>query len=1093
LPWWQRAGWYRAATLAERLAEHRRASAPLPPPGQRNREEALRRFQDWKTQPPFQNDPLFAERLAADGLTETDLLDLLAEPPEILLADSGMLEWVEALRQAFTGETAPVDLPDVTDDERSPVAAFLPVLQPLLARGRTWLLLGIAALDRKYPHVPINVNAVVPSLLAALSRQLLAQTSRVFALELKIASRQWRLAGATPEARFEHFVQRLCQRETMLPLLEEYAVLARQLVRTIEHWLVSSLECLDRLCADWQGIRATFAPEDDPGLLVEVGSDAGDHHRDGRSVLLLRFSSGWRLVYKPKSLAIDQHFQELLCWLNAHGAQPPLQPLSVLDRGAYGWSAFVAEQECTSEEEVRRFYERQGAYLALLYVLEGTDLHHENVIAAGEHPMLIDLETLFQPRGLVEDSVLVGEPACEALGHSVVRVGLLPYQMWGNAEAAGVNISGLGGEAGQLTPRAVPQWEDAGTDQMRLVRARREIAVSQNLPRLNGQSVGADAHRDSILAGFTGMYRLLLSNRDALLADVLSRFAQDTTRFIARATDLYARLLYDSFRPELLRDALERERHMDRLWFGVRWQPALARLIPAEQADLLQGDIPFFSTCPGSRDLLTSQGGPIPDFFQKSSLEEARQRISQLDEADLAQQVRIINASFDCLRGDVPRAARTLAPADTAQVTRAALLDAASAMADALARTAVNGAGTAGWLEMVQVNEREWTLQPAGLDLYNGLPGITLFLAHLSALTGEQRYRNLAEAALQNIRALLTHPRKLDALQLIGAFDGWGGLIYTCSHLGYLWQAPALLREAEELAGLLPELIDQDEQLDIMGGAAGCLAALLSLYAVAPSPATLALALRCGRHLLDSAQTMPAGIGWKTPLGNMPLTGFSHGNAGIALSLLRLAAASKDERFHQAARAALAYERSLFSPEQGNWPDLRTPGMLPLDSQQGEQRFKVSWCHGAPGIGLARLASLPYEDDAAIHQEIAAALQTTREQRVEHRRNLCCGAAGKLETLLVASQALKTPERDETLWQHVDALTERVPALEEGHASPIPIQPLGLMSGLAGIGYMCLRVAEPARVPSVLALDAPLPSAYLLAQAGESNARRLQQ
>ncbi len=35
--------------------------------------------------------------------------------------------------------------------------------------------------------------------------------------------------------------------------------------------------------------------------------------------------------------------------------------------------------------------------LALFYALEATDFHHENLIAEGEHPVPIDLETLFQP------------------------------------------------------------------------------------------------------------------------------------------------------------------------------------------------------------------------------------------------------------------------------------------------------------------------------------------------------------------------------------------------------------------------------------------------------------------------------------------------------------------------------------------------------------------------------------------------------------------------------------------------------------------------------------------------------------------------
>ena len=382
--------------------------------------------------------------------------------------------------------------------------------------------------------------------------------------------------------------------------------------------------------------------------------------------------------------------------------------------------------------------------------------------------------------------------------------------------------------------------------------------------------------------------------------------------------------------------------------------------------------------------------------------------------------------------------------------------------------------------------ERDWMLQSAGLDLHNGLPGITFFLAYLAAVTREQRYQDLAEAALHNIRTLLTHPHKQEAIKHIGAFDGWGGVIYLFSHLGSLWNRPALFQEAEELARLLPGVIEQDEQLDIMGGAAGCIASLLSLHAVAPSRAILELAMRCGNHLLARAQPMRAGIGWKTPLEATPLTGFSHGTAGIALSLLRLAAASGDERFGQAASAAMAYERSLFSSEHCNWPDLRTLGMPAQGRQTGQeeqQRFMASWCHGAPGIGLARLASLPYMDDATIRQEIMAALQTTLAEGVDNRYILCCGAAGRLEMLLMASRMLEAPHLEELVLQRVGELLDLALAAEGEQEPSAPIKPLGLMTGMAGIGYELLRVSQPERVPSVLELAPPGSSATLFAYA----------
>src|SRR5262249_9181522 len=188
------------------------------------------------------------------------------------------------------------------------------------------------------------------------------------------------------------------QRETALALLQENPVLTRQLLLAVANWATASLELLRRLCADWDALQTTFHPAGDPGLLAQVEGGVGDSHRGGRSVLIAKFSSGFQVVYKPKALAVDVHFQELLTWLNERGTHPPFRTLKVLDRGTYGWVEFVAAGGCTSADEVRRFYQRQGGYLALLYALEATDFHFENLIAAGEHPVLIDLEALFHPR-----------------------------------------------------------------------------------------------------------------------------------------------------------------------------------------------------------------------------------------------------------------------------------------------------------------------------------------------------------------------------------------------------------------------------------------------------------------------------------------------------------------------------------------------------------------------------------------------------------------------------------------------------------------------------------------------------------------------
>ena len=113
-------------------------------------------------------------------------------------------------------------------------------------------------------------------------------------------------------------------------------------------------------------------------------------------------------------------------------------------------------------------------------------------------------------------------------------------------------------------------------------------------------------------------------------------------------------------------------------------------------------------------------------------------------------------------------------------------------------------------------------------------------------LTGDAGYAALA-AAPASLRQMGEAGRS--TLKTIGFACGWGGIIYTYNHLAALWNRPDLLTEAEDLADLLPPLIDQDEGLDIAVGAAGCIASLIGLYRISPKTRTLEMAVRCGDHL----------------------------------------------------------------------------------------------------------------------------------------------------------------------------------------------------------------------------------------------------
>jgi type 2 lantibiotic biosynthesis protein LanM len=424
-PWSSSATWCHALTLGERAVTlpGELGSHPL---GDEDVELGQRRLQRWRSQPPFDTESYFAQRLARDGIDEERLVYLLGEPVESLhrrLAQSPA--WLLELAEAFAHPASGFISPPAGEE----LLGFLDLIQPLVDRACDRLGAGVAALADKWPSPPFDPQTIEDTLLMNLPDPLLLRLGRCMVLELNVARLQGLLDGDSPEERFQSFIRRLRQPEVAMAILAEYPVLARQLAVCVGQWAEVCLEFLERLCADWEAIRDCFSPAGDPGVLVDLLGGAGDTHRGGRSVMIARFESGFRVVYKPKSLAIDVHFQEILAWLNGCGCEPPLRTLRILDRGAYGWVEYVEYQDCESVDEIGRFYQRLGAYLALLYALNATDFHLENLIATGEHPVLIDLETLFNPQFDRFDGAQADVAAEQAMANSVLMVGLLPQRL----------------------------------------------------------------------------------------------------------------------------------------------------------------------------------------------------------------------------------------------------------------------------------------------------------------------------------------------------------------------------------------------------------------------------------------------------------------------------------------------------------------------------------------------------------------------------------------------------------------------------------------------------------------------------------------
>jgi lantibiotic modifying enzyme len=153
-------------------------------------------------------------------------------------------------------------------------------------------------------------------------------------------------------------------------------------------------------------------------------------------------------------------------------------------------------------------------------------------------------------------------------------------------------------------------------------------------------------------------------------------------------------LLQGGYHPEVLRDALDRDRFFDRLWIEVEYRPDLVRVFPAEREELQRGDVPIFRTRPGSRDVWTSTNERITDFLDDPGLALVRRRLQQLCSEDLSRQLWFIRGSL-ATRAMGPDRARWPShclPEPQTIATRERLLGAARAVGDRLEALALRGA-----------------------------------------------------------------------------------------------------------------------------------------------------------------------------------------------------------------------------------------------------------------------------------------------------------------------------------------------------------------------------------------------------------------
>jgi len=1067
-----------AATIDELLS---RDFEPLP--GQKSDAElAGRRLAAWCRACSSGDWSLFCKRLARDGLS---IADVLARFARVRRSSSARIPaWIEDAIWVEAALRNPIKGPVVAPDQAEP-CAFEHLFAPLLeeAEARLWSGIHGSVFDKLNESAHACLRYALLQMLSSLSAPALYERFATSRKNSRTSADPAEKLQRTGTSIYDCFIAEM-KSGGLRRLFEDKPVLLRLIASVTRQWIDASREFVRRLDADLVTIRRNILHSSTHSRVAKIEGGLSDPHNGGRSVQIVSFEDGSRVVYKPKDLRPDVAWHTLIEKLNRTAAPVELRAVKAMAQNGYGWTEFIDHAGCADADGCKRFFRRAGAWLALFHCFTGGDMHGENRIATGDHPVPVDLEMILQSISKEHKShdaeAQAYDAAMDTISNSVMMVGLLPMYI----KPPNNDVSEIGGMASDSTMRAKLTWKDINSDNMRPVKIKEADETVPNLPHVAGHYAKLGDHIEDFIPGFQDYAKFLmhLGLEDGPQGRLFETFAGLPVRKLIRPTRFYYMLLQRLKDHRTMDDGVIWSAQADFLARLTDWEEELDTFFPlqrAERSALLQLNVPHLISYSDGNKISDATGISIRTEAI-SGLERARARMQSLDEREIAWQVVVIRLSTSSIlqprRLATDREPRELLPAAAGAVPTPQLFVAeADKIAEDLASYAIRRGPGATWIALDWLGDSEFAqLVTLGPDLYNGHSGIAIFLAAHLAVTGRKSSEELALAAIAHLRKNLRSSnaaRMVRSLGIGGAY-GLGSIIYSLALIAKSLRCEDLLVDAHAAAGLFTdELIAADRQLDIMGGSAGAILALLRLFRDGQSSDVLKYATKCGEHLLSQPRHGPVGFrSWiGSGMGGRLLNGMSHGAAGYAYALASLVAATGREEFAEAASECIAFENSTYDPSRNNWPDLRgDEGPLWL----------CQWCHGAPGIGLARIATgkssvWGFNSDSEMSKnlletDVRNAILGAERGWPHPLDTMCCGTLGSIEFFCEASDALRRSDLREVASRRLMAVMEAASSTGDYrlYAGGRRFN-IGLFRGLSGVGYCCLRRAAPS-LPNVL-------------------------
>ena len=1036
----------------------------------------------WKNTIAEDNEVIFERRLKLQNLSIDSIKEVLAEvevPEKYILPD-----WCDIL-QIYLNEIKNNYNLKPSYIKKEKVLPFEELFYPLINIAKQKLEDNC---KEKISHLKQNaINDLIKQLLQELTK---ISSKTLFAYFKKYRYKKnpasmftgfGKKTTPAPTKMYNEFISEL-KNSGIIKFLQEYPVLARAISTVTIYWIKNSTTFITNLNNDISKIEDTFNNSKKLGKIKSIKAGLSDPHNSGKSVFAITFESNLKVVYKPKEMILEYEYYKFINWLNLKSSLD-LKVLKVIDCKDYGWVEFVETKPLRNQHEAKNYYIRAGMLLGINYILRGTDAHCENIIACGDQPVMIDLEALMHHDATTpqdESEANAQSSINEKLIHSVFRTGMLP-QWTKTASGTTYDISGLGSviKESELSYKK-PCFEDINNDYMNLVNKEiKSKIVRDNIPKLDNKHLCSYDYKDDVIEGFDKLYNLCIKYKEELLKKdgSLSKIANQKVRFIFRATKVYGYILDKINSPDILCDGVNWSIKMDdlsRAFIHVDNEHPTGKILALELKAMTNFDIPFFLAHASSSDFYHENKVYIKNCFKKASFDYVKDTLNTINESDLKLQKQFINASIHATTATNKQKPLfmedinidNLKPLDT----KKAVFEATKIADKICENTIIADDGSVTWLQLnVDPTSEKFYLGSMPPSLYDGHCGVALFLAQISFISKNAKYKDISKSALKSLCIALDKnqpDRELSKYIGIGGAAGLGSIIYCLTKTAKLLNEPSYLEYALKASKLITdESISSDKALDVISGSAGAILGLLNLYEETNNPMILDTANKCAKHILSQQKKSETGhMVWETITEDKFLAGFSHGAAGISYALQRLYFITKNDDYLNAAKQALDYETAIFSKEHPNWPDNRL-------SNNSNKYVMNAWCHGAIGIGLGRMAGLDIYDNEQSRLDINYALDKNKTINLTGPDHMCCGNGGAMELFLSGAEILKQPELKLRAAKIATFMIDRKNTNSEYSMSsyiPDGLLSPGFFQGLSGIGHVLLRVAHSDKIPAVL-------------------------